>query len=229
MTVLGIPQVTGVLSRIAATQVPFATAMALNDTAADVERAEILGLRVSLDKPVPFTTRGIYKTRASKGPMPSVQIGVRQIQAGYLVWQVEGGVRGPKGRAIPVPVGIVKNSYGNMPKGKIAQMLARDDVFIASEGAKATAHLQPGIYQRGDRGMRTAKGGWINKGYGTKGNNWQGKGKKRSTLTMLVAFESSATYDAPPLDFYGIASAKVSEVYRSNFERRLIDAIRTAK
>lgn len=229
MVVHNIPQVTAVLSRFAGTQVPFATAMALNDMAADIERAEVLGIKSSLDKPVPFTSRGIYKTRASKGPAPRVTIGVRPIQAGYLVWQVDGGRRGPKNRAIPVPVGIVKNTYGNMPKGKIAQMLAREDVFIASEGAPKTRHLAPGIYQRGERGMRTSKGGLINNGSGTKGKTYQGRDGKRTTLKMLVTFEDSATYDAKPYDFEGIALTEAAKVYRDHFERRLIEAIRTAK
>lgn len=216
------------LDDFAARQVPFAAALALNDTAEDVKVAEEAEITRSLDRPIGFTQRGIYKTRASKSKL-LVEVGVRPIQAGYLVWQIEGGTRGPKRRAIPVPVGVVRNAYGSMPKGALARMLARPDVFIASEGSPKTSHLPPGIYSRGKRGSR--KGGTTGRagGYGTLGNNWQGKGKKRSTLQLLVAFESSATYEAKRFDFFGAADKKAKADFRANLERRLAEAIRTAR
>lgn len=217
-----IAEVVRALDSFSARQVPFASALALNDTAEVVKVEEEAEIQKSLDRPVGFTQRGIYKTRASKTALV-VEVGVRPIQAGYLVWQVEGGTRGPKRRAIPVPVGIVRNAYGNMPKGALARMLARPDVFIASAGSPKTKHLPPGIYSRGKRGNR--KGG----GSGSVGNNWQGKGKKRSPVTMLVAFESSATYEAKRLDFFGVADRKAKVEFRQNLERRLAEAIRTAR
>lgn len=219
---------TRALDGFTARQVPFATALALNDTAEAVKVEEEAEIKKSIDRPIGFTQRGIYKTRASKSKLV-VEVGVRPIQAGYLVWQIKGGTRGPKRRAIPVPVGIVRNSYGNMPKGALAKLLAQPDVFIASDGSPKTSHLPPGIYKRGKRGNR--KGGTTGRGggYGTLGNNWQGKGKKRSTVTMLVAFESSATYDAKPFDFYGAADKKAKAEFRANLERRLAEAIRTAR
>lgn len=216
------------LDDFTARQVPFAAAMALNDTAEDVKVAEEEEIEKSIDRPIGFTKRGIYKTRASKSKLV-VEVGVKKIQAGYLVWQVKGGTRGPKRRAIPVPVGVVRNAYGNMRKGALAKMLARPDVFIASEGAPKTKHLPPGIYQRGKKGKRKSKSAARGGEYGTKGNNWQGKGKNRSTIKMLVAFESSATYEAKRLDFYGAADKKAKAEFRKNLEKRLAEAIRTAK
>lgn len=220
-------EVLSAIDGFVARQVPFAAALALNDVAELVKIEEEAEIKKAIDRPIGFTQRGIYKTRASKSKLMA-EVGVRPIQAGYLVWQVEGGERGPKRRAIPVPVGIVRNSYGNMPKGALAKLLARPDVFIASEGSPATKHLPPGIYSRGKRANR--KGGLTGRagGYGTVGNNWQGRGKKRSTLQLLVAFENSATYEAKRFDFFRAADKKAKAEFRAALERRLAEAIRTA-
>ena len=193
------------LSDLAKSQVPFATAMALNDTAADVRAEEEKRIATDLDRPKPFTARGFYVKRASKGARPSAAVGIRPIQAGYLIWQVEGGTRGPKRKAVTVPVGIVRDNYGNMRRGALAKLLARPDVFIVSAKTKKTAHLQPGIYKR----------------FGEGG----GKGR----VKMEIAFEDSATYAPERFDFHGIAMERATSVYRDHFERRLLAAVRSAK
>lgn len=216
------------LDAFAQRQLPFAAANALNDLAGEVQGAEEAALRADLDRPTGFTQRAIYR-RAARKTQLEAEIGIRPIQAGYLVWQIEGGRRRPKRRAIPVPVGVVRNAHGNMPKRALARMLARPDVFIASAGSAKTGHLPPGIYQRGGRGRRKGASVFADGGYGTKGNTWQGKGKKRSTLQLLVAFETSATYDVKPLDFFGLADRTVRARFRAHLERRLAEAIRTAR
>ncbi|WP_225029440.1 hypothetical protein [Xinfangfangia pollutisoli] len=196
------------LDAFAQRQLPFAAAHALNDLAGEVQGAEEAALRAGLDRPTGFTQRAIYR-RAARKTQLEAEIGIRPIQAGYLVWQIEGGRRRPKRRAIPVPVGVVRNAHGNMPKRALARMLARPDVFIASAGSARAGHLPPGIYKRG--------------------KSKRGRGTTQPPLELLVAFETSATYAAKPLDFFGLADRTVRARYRAHLERRLAEAIRTAR
>jgi hypothetical protein len=129
------------LSDAARRQMPFATARALSTTArnvADFEKTRMISI---LDKPTPFTQRGIYSYGATKS-RPVAEVGIKRIQAQYLEHIIAGGVRRPEGRAILVPVGIRLNKYGNMPRRAVARIMARPDTF--SGRIKGVA----GIWQR---------------------------------------------------------------------------------
>lgn len=130
------------LSDLAQRQLPFATALALNDTAGAVKDAWSVHLERRLDRPTPFTKRGIYQRRASKARL-TAEVGMKDIQAGYLSTLVQGGTRLPAGRALLVPVRQRVNQYGNLPRGAVRRLLARDDVFSGKVGRGA------GIFQRG--------------------------------------------------------------------------------
>ncbi|MEM8499892.1 MAG: hypothetical protein AAF542_17850 [Pseudomonadota bacterium] len=132
------------LTRVERRQVPFATALALTRTAQDAQRAETRNVRKQLDNPVVYTQRAFGVIPAKKRDMPmrsSVFIKDRQYE--YLKYQIDGGQRLPKRRAIPVPGRELKtNKYGNMPRGKIQRLLARPDTF------SGVVNGVPGIYQR---------------------------------------------------------------------------------
>ncbi|MBS8228419.1 hypothetical protein [Vannielia litorea] len=192
------------MSDFARSQLPFATAMALNDTAADVKDAEETELAKALDRPTPFTRRGLFVSRASKRKLTAI-VGFKDIQAAYLALQVEGGRRSPKGRAILVPVGQRLNKYGNMPRGAVARMLKRPDVFVASKSDPKTKHLRPGIYQRNSR-----------------------KGRRNAAPNLLVAFEDEAQY-RPRLRFDHVAERRALARIERNFLRRLEQALATAR
>lgn len=151
------------LSIAAERQLPFAMALGLTETAkkaAEVERAE---LPRRLDQPTPFTERGIYMRGATRTRLEA-EVGIKDVQAGYLKRQITGGVRLPKGRAIPIPVGQRRNKYGNMPRGTLRRLLARPDTFSGKVRGVG------GIWQR--------KRGRL------------GKNK----VKLLIAYESSARY-----------------------------------
>jgi len=143
------------LDEIGRKQMPFATALALNDTAEDVEEAWELELEEKLDRPTPFTKRGIYKRRATKSRL-TAEVGFKTIQAGYLKYQMQGGVRRPKGRALLVPAKTRLNKYGNMPKGSVARTIRKPGHFVASSRDSRTKHLKPGVYKRGKTSRRRA-------------------------------------------------------------------------
>ena len=193
------------LSDVGRKQLPFAVAMALNDTAEDVAKAEEQSLEKSLDRPTPYTKRGIYRLRASKSRLRA-EIGVKRVQEQYLRYQVDGGVRKPKGRAIVIPVGQRRNQYGNMPKGAVRKAAAKADTFVASRNDPRTKHLRPGIYQRPKRGRRGSAG--------------QAK--------LLVAFASAASYNKR-WDFKKGAEKKARSVFPQHLGTRWRQALATAK
>lgn len=187
------------LSDLARRQLPFATALALNDTAAEVREAWQVQMKRRLDRPTPFTLRGVFMRRASKRRLTAT-VGVKDVQAGYLKYQVRGGTRLPVGRAIPVPVGQRRNKYGNMPKGALKRVIAKPDVFVGKVGAV------PGVWKRPRRT----------------------KAKKIKSPTLLVAFEPRVTYQ-PRLDLERAAKGRARAAFPRHFSKRLKQAIATAR
>lgn len=181
------------LSDFGRTQLPFATALALNDTAADVSEQVGKAMEAKLDRPTPFTLRGFYKRRASKSRL-TAEIGAKDVQAGYLRFAFGGGVRRPDGAAILVPVGARMNRYGNLPRRAVARLVSRGDVFVTSRGDPNTRHLRPGIYRR-------PKGG-------------------RGGPQLLIAFEDSADY-RQRLDLEQIAGPVAGRVFEGYLIDRL--------
>ena len=128
-------------------QLPFAVSLGINETLNDVkDREERQQLDIRLDRPTPFTKRGLAVQRSSKRNLRG-RVYFKQIQSGYLRLTEEGGTRLPKNRAIPVPVNLRKNQSGNMTRGAIKRLLSKPNVF--SGKVKGVA----GIWQRpGKRG-----------------------------------------------------------------------------
>lgn len=180
-------------------QLPFAVAMALNDTAEDVELVYKATLRRDLDRPTPFTMRGVYRTRAFKRRLWN-EVGLKDIQSGYLKWQVKGGTRGAKRRAIPVPVNQKLNRYGNMPRGSVKRALARKDTFSGKVKGRA------GIWKRPSKSARR-----------------RGQGPR-----LLVAYEGRASY-APRLKFRSYAERKARAVFPMYLRARFAAALRSAR
>ncbi len=203
------------LTDFAQNQLPFATALALNDTIEEVDDAWKVQLDRRLDRPTPFTKRGTFRRRATKRKAVAT-VAFKDVQSGYLKKLVTGGQRRPKGRAILIPVAQRVNKYGNLPKGAVARVGARSDTFVASKGAKNTKHLRPGIYKKPKRsGRRSAAGG--KRGVG----NLVGP-------QLLVAFEDRATY-SKQLDLQKPAEGKARSEFPKHFARRFKSALATAK
>lgn len=129
------------LTDIQKKQLPFATSVALNNTAVEAQKEAQREMGKRLDRPTPFTKKGVRVKRSTKQKLQA-EIFIQEIQAEYLKYAIEGGTRKPKNKAIPIPQKIRLNKYGNMPRGKIKQLLARDDVFVINNDESA------GIYQR---------------------------------------------------------------------------------
>ena len=182
-------------------QLPFAAALALNDTAAEVKDEEERGLEGVFDSPTPFTKRGVYVQRASKSRLQA-EVGMKSIQAGYLELQVTGGMRRPAGGALVIPVGQRVNKYGNLPRGTVAKLARKPGHFVAGKSRRGTKHLPAGIYKRG-------------------------RGRSKG-LKLLVAFEKGARYQ-PRFRFQEPAIEIARRSFEGHLVARLKQAIRTAK
>jgi len=185
-------------------QLPFALAKALTDTAVQAKKAVDVQLPKKLDRPTPFTMRAIGNKRASKRLLQS-EVFVKDKQAEYLRFAIEGGVRKPKGRAIATPGSKVKlNRYGNMPgaRGKAGKLLANKKTYFSGK-PKGKPAAPAGIWQR------MGKGG-------------------RMKLRLVVAYEKEITYKKR-LPFYKIVNDVVQHRFKKNFDKAFSHALRTAR
>ena len=175
--------------------------MAINDTADSVKRLEELDIGRAFDRPTRYTQRAALSSAGVENTA-GAQVGVKRVQAGYLRLQVSGGVRRPMNAALVVPVKARRNAYGNLPKGALARLKAKPDIFVTTKRGRATSHLPPGVYQR--------------------------KGLKGSGLKMLISFEPSGSYTAH-WQFHDLAMRRARGVFHDHFVRRLRLAIETAR
>lgn len=140
-------------------QLPFATALALTDTARfDVVPAIERQVDIVFDRPTPFTRKGVGYRPAYKN-RPVARVFIKDIQARYLELEEYGGVRTPRRRALVLPAGQRVNQYGNLPRGSVQRLLARKDTF------SGTVNGQGGIWQRTRKGglkLLVAYEDWAN-------------------------------------------------------------------
>jgi len=92
------------MSRLHKKQMPFAVALGLSMTAKKVAKVEQRMMVRQLDRPTPFTIKGVRWQGASKNDFKTGRLRSRvylmPTQAEYLRYQIEGGTRTPKGTAI---------------------------------------------------------------------------------------------------------------------------------
>jgi len=194
------------LNSVAASQLPFAAALGINEVAGNIRTAEQGDLERDLEAPTPFTKRGMYVARASKRRLTGV-VGFKRVQAAYLATQAAGGTRRAKRRAVVVPVGARRNKYGNMPRGSLKRSLAKPNVFSGT--VKGVA----GVWRRPDRGQRRD---------GTRGT------KRKNGLTLLAIYKSSVRYQ-PRLKFVRRAHDRASREIGPAIARHLAQAVITAR
>lgn len=135
------------MSRIEKKQLPFATALALTKTAGEGKDNTIKRLPRVFDRPTPFTTRGVAIKPATKHNLVAT-VFFKDIQAQYLWFEEEGGIRYPARRALVMPVNVPLNKYGNMTRRKVQQLLARKNTFVG------TVKGIGGIWQRNKSGLK---------------------------------------------------------------------------
>lgn len=189
-------------------QYPFAVAKALSDVARLVAQAMPAEASKDLEEPTPFTLRGFFSTRADKVNLTAT-VGVKDAQAEYLKYQVEGGSRAPKNKALRLPSKLDLDSYGNLPKGTIKRLVAaaRSGRKVGGKTAKKL-----GIAQRSSVFYGTPKGGGRPAGLYSRRND-QGQ---RSLVPLVMFPQQPAKYEKR-FDFY----MKAERIVRAQFQATL--------
>jgi len=240
-----IQKATRLLDDVQKKQIPFASSVALNKTASEVQDALNAGTHV-FDRPKPLTRKATYFKRSTKSNLVA-EVGLKQRTAGgpvdeYLEAEVEGGRRADKRseillkRAGILPAGFQTrpgsgarlDAYGNMSRGQIVQILSYFRTFGGIEqsgrnGRKAT--LSARLNRRS--GARAAVEYFVvPPGYpGLATGIWQRKARKVAPVLIFIR---------PPVyrkryDFYGIATSVANARIDRNFNDALRYALDTAR
>lgn len=207
-----IKSITRDLDRLAYQQLPYATALALTGLAKRVQAGETANLTSVFDRPVPFTMKAFGVIAARKDTLTAT-VFAKDIQAKYLAPSEFGETQYlGAGKKIRTPADIQLNAYGNIPKGKIAQLLARPDVFMA------TIKGVNGIWQRP---TKTAPQGAV------RGKR-RGGPKPVDRLTLLLAFTAPKAVKTK-LEYHQHAQMIVDQYWQTEFAWAMAQAKATAK
>ena len=195
-------------------QMPFAMAKALTETAKSVAKAMPGALQQDLDRPSDFTQAGFFVTPARKDSLQSA-VGIKDAQAKYLQWQIEGGNRAPARKAQRLPGTVQLDAFGNIPRGLIAQLVAR-----ALAGRRTT--------------RRQAQKSGVSQGldlfYGDPDGDRPPGIYKRVTsngsshLVPVVVFPAVVAKYRPRFDFY----KRASDVVEATFDTAMTEAFALA-
>jgi hypothetical protein len=215
INVRGIAAMVSNFNEFTASQAPFAMAKALTDTAKMAQVSVTEHINVAFDRPTAFTKRAMAFTPANKATLKA-NVYVKEMQASYLVTEMEGGARGFKsfeekfatgtGAKVALPGrGIELNQYGNISKAKILR-IARD---VNTSGkskrfftGKPVGHAMPsGIYAR------------VN-------NNTQ--------ITPLIVFATAAVYQKR-FRFSEVVNETVDAKFVSNLESAWAVAVKSMR
>lgn len=201
-------------------QVTFAASKALNATAKKVAEAMPAEIEKAIDKPTPFTRKGVRVLKYANKSNLEATVGFMRAQAKYMALQIEGGTRNPGPAGLRIPAAIKLNEFGNIPKGAIGQLIA-------------VARKERGLAKATSRRVRVSAN--VDLFYGDptdqKGKPWP-RGIYKSVngqLIPLVIFPVTPARYKVRFDFPSIAAAIVAKEWPRQFDLALSDALRTAR
>lgn len=205
-------------------QVAFAASKALNATAKKVAEAMPAEIERAIDKPTPFTKRGVRILKYANKTNLQATVGFMDAQAKYMLWQIAGGSRQPSAKGLKLPTAIKANEFGNIPKGLIAQLIAvankekklgkvkarriavsnKVEIFYGDPTDQGGKKYPRGIYKRVEQGGR-------------------------HQIIPLIVFPTVAAKYKPRFDFERKATAIVTAEWPRQFDAALDEALRTAR
>lgn len=113
-------------------QMPFAVASALTAQVKSIQATMPSALEQDLDRPTDFTKRSVYIVPARKDKLEA-SVGIKDKQAEYLLFQVRGGERFPRRRALKLPsealvdgasgAPIKLDAHGNIRRADLRRMV----------------------------------------------------------------------------------------------------------
>ena len=210
------------LDKVQKKQLPFALSKAINSVAFDCRKTVMGSLDIYLDRPTPFTKKGVMVQKSTK-KNPTAHVGFRgdgfmDAKGGnvakYMRFQIEGGTRLPKKAAIPVPFpkNIKLNKYGNLAKNKVKAFLGDKDKYFSGVPRGAT-EPDAGIWERMPPNSRRKKGK---------------RGAATGKIKMVIGWEPKADY-SKRFPFKRLVEQSVRSNFRRRFESALSGALKTAR
>ncbi|MDP2196822.1 MAG: hypothetical protein Q8J72_12670 [Rhodocyclaceae bacterium] len=208
-------------------QTRYATAVALTRTAKAVKDAMPAALERDLDRPTPFTKKGLYVKGAKPGHLVA-EVGFMDRQASYLKYQIAGGTRTPTARGIRLPGNIQLNSFGNIPKGLTDKLKA----------AAQSGQLSKAIGKRIGAGDRRKGAAPIQLFYGKPTGRgwdkapmgiWRRTPGKPGKLVPVIVFEDTPARYQPRFNFHREAERVIRSEWDRQFSTAFAEAMRTAR
>lgn len=210
------------LSRLAHSQINFATAQALTALAKEVQADEIRNIGSTFKKPKPFTQKSVGMQGARKDTLQA-KVFVRPIAAKYLEPYEKGGnhVMPGTSKAILNPKNLKLDQHGQLPRKVLARLKARKDIFIGP--VKTKSGVVNGVWQRayhrpkGSERGRSHQGGEVRRGANTTGR-----------LKLLIRFGDSLTVNKR-LNYRSQAKALIDRRFNALFAEAMDKALASAR
>lgn len=146
------------LDSIARKQLPYAISLALTAMAKGAAAGETAALGEVFDNPTPFTKKAMGVIAARKATLTATLF-VRDRQAKYFSPYEFSGHQVLNSRALLNPKNIRLNQYGNLPKGTLARLKARPDIYIGP--INTHNGVVNGVWQRVAAGHTSRKRGHL--------------------------------------------------------------------
>jgi hypothetical protein len=127
--------------RLASSQIPFATAVAINGVARAVREQERQAMGEVFARPKPFTKNSVFMAGATKAD-PTATVFVRPEAAKYLLPYEIGGVHELPGKALLNPKHVRLDAYGQLRQGQFKTLAQKPGDFVG------TVHGVTGLWQR---------------------------------------------------------------------------------
>ena len=201
-------------------QVAFAASRALNAIGKAVADAMPEEIEKVINKPTPFTKRGVRVLKYANKNNLGVVVGFMAAQAAYMKWQTDGGTRSPGPGGLKLPAAIKVNEFGNIPRGIIARLVA-----VARKERKLGKVTS----------RRTSVSNKVDLFYGDP-KDQAGKSRPRGiykivgqSLIPLIIFPVTPARYRKRLDFPAVAEKIVRQQWSSLFDAAMAEAIRTTK
>jgi hypothetical protein len=208
-----IREVTKGLSSIQKKQIPFATMLALNDTAFALHKTYKKQTLQKFDSPTTFTQKGFRVDKAKKTNLVAV-VYVDKTREDYMKLQVDGGIRTPKNSAIVIAnsnnsTSIARYPSGNIKKGAYNKLKRNTDKYFFGK-------------PKGDQG---SEGIWERYGRESSGTSAGQKIRQVAKLTKMGRYKALYPFESIG---NGVAFSRKNG-FDSNFAKRLRRALDTAK
>lgn len=225
------------LTQIEQRQIPFATAVALTETAKLIKSAVEDDMRSVFDRPTPYTMNALRLVPATKQKLEA-RVWIKGEADGaapatrWLTPEVYGGPRNnkrsesllrargilPEGKFVVPGKGMKLDSYGNIGRGQLQKILSG----LGAQGDR----LQNSTDSRRSAGNRS-RYFVMRRGRAAIGIA-ERTGTKRDDVQMVLAFVGTPAY-ARALDFFEIGGRVADEQLSIQFERAFERALSTRR